>query len=521
MGPRSVARLPRSVHSMTIADPAASRTSSPAALSATVETPPDVANSSAPDSDPLGDRLDGGPLATGSQPVAPSHPQPPLVAQPTPAGLWWLSPASVVLLVIPASLALAWHYPDEVFRRAWTTPKSLSTDTVLQLAAVILVFVAVSGITVLLTRPVVASSRWPLLSPPAVALLRRAHWWLFGATAFGYAALLAAGFARGARPADLVARLTGGPVSADALKAQFAPVTGITSLTQLGIGFVIVTAVLLATAPRRADAVRLLLVLSWAVARAMIASERLAIMELILPLVAVLAMAAASRVRLRPLLRWLPALLVPLGVGIFAAFEYGRTWAFYRTQQDGSFLAFAAERFAGYYATAYNNGHLLLTHAQSGVPYLSVQGVWEAPGVAQSGIYERLNPAGPPDMKTIFTAYGNPEFNNPCGICLPVLDFGLSGALLFFAAFAVLVTLAYVAFLRGSPVGLLVYPALFTGLWELPRYLYWTQGRLLPTLVVLVAVGLAVARAGPPSSAHLTMQGASGGSPPAATPGGA
>lgn len=482
---------------MTLADPTAGRVPAPAAPPSPAAVAPDESDPTARvpgESRPTAQSEPSSAVTTGNAVVPPAPMSPPKVRTP-PAGLWWLSPAGVVLLVVPASLALAWSYPDEVFRRAWTTPKSLTTDTVLELALVVLVFVAVCVITVLLSRPVAASPRWPQLSLTAMALLRRAHWWLFLATAFGYAALLMAGFARGARPAELIARLTGGPVSADALKAQFAPVTGITSLTQMGIAFVVVTAVLLVAAPRRADAARLALVLVWALARAMIASERLAIMELVLPMIAVFAMAAAGHVRVRPLLRWLPVALVPLGVGLFAAFEYGRSWAFYRSRQDGSFLAFAAERFAGYYATAYNNGHLLLTHAQSGVPYLSVQGVWEAPGVAQSGIYQQLNPAGPPEVKAIFTAYGNPEFNNPCGICLPILDFGIGGALLFFAAFAVLVTLAYLAFLHAHPVGLLVYPVLFTGLWELPRYLYWTQGRVLPTLVVLVVLGLAVARA--------------------------
>jgi hypothetical protein len=33
-----------------------------------------------------------------------------------------------------------------------------------------------------------------------------------------------------------------------------------------------------------------------------------------------------------------------------------------------------------------------------------------------------------------------------------------------------------------------------TGLFELPRYLYWTEGRLAPSLVALAIVGVAVGR---------------------------
>ena len=35
----------------------------------------------------------------------------------------------------------------------------------------------------------------------------------------------------------------------------------------------------------------------------------------------------------------------------------------------------------------------------------------------------------------------------------------------------------------------LLYPPLVTGLFEVPRYLYWTQGRLAPALVALALIG--------------------------------
>lgn len=406
-------------------------------------------------------------------------------------GVWWLAPAGVTALVVFTSLGAAWYYSDEVFRRAWGAPKSLTTDTVQWIAITALVFVVASLATLLLARRQVVARRWPSLPLSVVPGLRKAHWGFFAATCVGYLALLLAAWSRGVRPADIVARFTGSG-SADLLKSQFAPITGVTSLTQMGIGFVIVTALLLLADPRRADGLRLALVLCLALGRAFVASERLAILELLLPLVAVGAMAVAWR--MRGFLRIAPLLLLPIVIAMFAVFEYGRSWAFYQTQQDGSFIPFAVERLAGYYATAFNNGELVIAQGDKGVPFLSVEGIWEAPGVAQMGLYERLNGSEPTELGWLLERYANPEFNNPCGLCLPIHDFGPWGAAIFFAIAGVLVTLAYVAFLNGHLVGLLVYPALFTGLWELPRYLYWTQGRLLPVLVLLLVVGTVMAR---------------------------
>ena len=87
----------------------------------------------------------------------------------------------------------------------------------------------------------------------------------------------------------------------------------------------------------------------------------------------------------------------------------------------------------------------------------------------------------------MLTQYGNPEFNNPGGLAVPVIDFGPVGALVFFLIAGVVIGFAYRSWRQGNPVGLLVYPVFFTGLLELPRYLYWTEGRVFPAMVFLLA----------------------------------
>ncbi len=424
-------------------------------------------------------------------------------------GLWWVSPTGAVALIVPGSLYLAWHYSDAVYRDAWRTPKALEPGTVALLYGGALVLMIAALIPQFAARRSLAAP-WPGFNTTQRAWLRRICGWLFWATLFGYAVLFAAAMARGATPSVILTALIG-QSSGDDLKDAFEPITGITSFTQMGIGFVIVAALVLLGGRDRTVLLRLLLVLFMALVRAFAASERLAILELIVPLIAIGAMAAVGSRKdsIRVALRFAPAVLMPAAIALFGIFEYSRSWTFYRARSSGSFVEFAIERFAGYYATAYNNGQLALTyqHQEGHVPYRSLQGLWTAPGAEQLGLYDRLNGAPAPELKPIFTMFGNPEFNNPCGICDPFVDFGPIGGLIFLACAGLIVGILYLGFANGNPVGLMVYPPMFTGLLELPRYLYWTQGRLLPTLVVLSVVGwwlirvkdrpLPTARAGP------------------------
>lgn len=415
------------------------------------------------------------------------------------AGVWWVSPVGAALLVVPASLLAAALYTDADYRALWGTAKSLTPATVLLIACALAVFL-LGALLPMFGHRRAAGTPWPALPPRSVPLLRAAARWLLGLTLFGYAALVGAAVTRGLRPADVAAALAGQAAAADNLKQLFAPVTGVTSLTQMGIAFAVVATVLIVSgaAPRRRLLVGLGLVTSLAAARAFLASERLALIEVVLPAVAVVAMAAATGRRpwARSAARAAPAALLPAAVVLFGVFEHSRSWAFYQRTSSGGFLDFALARFAGYYATAYNNHQLLADHTTvvAQVPFGTLEGLWSAPGVASAGLYEALNGGPPAAVGVVLAQYGNPEFNNPCGICTPLLDYGHIGGLVFIGVAGVVVGAAYWAFANAAPVGLLVYPPLFTGVLELPRYLYWTQGRLLPALTVLAVLGLLVAR---------------------------
>lgn len=432
-----------------------------------------------------------------------------------PLGVWWLSPVGAVLLVVPASLLGAWLIGDPRYRSEWRTPKELTAAFAVLMLLGLVAFVLGAGWWQLRCR-VTWRGRWPLLSADDRAVLHRANTWTFRLTVFGYLALAGIGLARGG-----VATLSGALTTfstSDAVKNTFAPVAGVSSFTQVGIAHVVVAGLLFR---RRRDPAwteadrtvhrRLYWVLGLALLRSFLLSERLAILELVVPLLALYALRRSvdPRRKVRRACRLAPAVLIPALVAVFGAFEYTRSWQFFKAHGDTSFWDFVVVRFAGYYATAYNNA--AIAHAHAGfpgrLPYSVIEFFWTAPGISQLNLYRRL--AGENAQHAFLTAiahYGSPEFNNPGGLGQPFLDLGTVGGLLFLLGLGVLSGWCWTRLRGGRPIGMLLYPVFLTGLYELPRYLYLPEGRVLPALVVLVLIGLRMER-GRPTRIALRLRG--------------
>lgn len=420
-----------------------------------------------------------------------------------PRGLWWVSPLSALALVVPISLWGAWKLPNATYERAWGTPKALTTQTTLLFLAGMLVLMIGGTVPLLLAGRRLLRKQWPNFSAVQWKRLSTGATWLYWLTIFGYVAMGAAGVARGVRPSDVIAAFVNQDNVGGQLKTAFSPITGITSFTQVGVAFVVVASLLVFHDPTRKLKVRLLVVFSLAFIRSFVATERLAILELVVPFIVVAAVRYVGdpRPRIRGFTRLAPIILIPAVIAVFSLFEYSRSWVFYRRQSSGTFVDFALERFAGYYATAYNNGQLALVHESliRSLPYQSIQAFWQAPGISQIDLYGILNGGPPPDFGVVLATYGNPEFNNECGLCGPFIDWGPIGGLIFFLCIGLLIGLAYRGFCNGSPIATLIYPALVTGLYEIPRYMYWTQGRVFSALVALAAIGIWMVRAKDPA----------------------
>lgn len=405
--------------------------------------------------------------------------------------LWWATPVGSLALVISLSLLVSVTISSYDYTFFYRVQKAITGPDIF------LYLLAGGALLIGAALPLVAGRRppttnWPDLDSHRLHIIDSAATVAFRLTVLGYAFFAAIGAARGARPSMLLHTLTDQSNYSDTLKTLFAPVAGVTSLTQIGIAYVVLAALLRAHGAWNHTGRRLTVVMLLGLFRAYFLTERLAVLELVVPFVLVAAVSA--RHRPRPSRRagampYLPLLALPLLLVVFGAFEYSRSWQYFKSRTTLSFPQFVVNRLAGYYATAYNNGALQLHYGSHlhRLPYDSIQGFWTSPGPAQLDLYHRLTGVfGPDALNTVLTQHGNPEFNNPGGLAVPLFDFGVAGGLLFFLVAGVLVGFAYRSFRTGQPLGLLIYPVLFTGLLEIPRYVYWTQGRAVPAYLVLL-----------------------------------
>ncbi len=420
----------------------------------------------------------------------------PSTAAPTP-GLWWLSPAVIPLVIGAAAIIPTALVGDVPFRTLWKTPKAITPETLMLFGfgAVALAFGALIGIA-MSPLPRLTSSPWPNLGERGIDILRRASTILTAATLVGYAGFLYLI----ARSGLSVAQLFGGSEAngTAAVKDVIGTIPGVTTLTQLGIGSVVISATVLVQQFSRAELAKMLIIVGFAVPRAYIYAERLAILELVLPITVVFAAKLSIGSRTRKIVaRALPVAGIALVVVVFGAFEYSRSWTFYRAHGETSFVGFALSRLAGYYITALNNGQLILSHLDSPGrwPYDTFEGFWDAPGISNLGLYERLGGLPPPYSKSgtapyndVLYQFGNNEFNNPSGYVGPFIDYGWLGGLIWLLLAGVVAGVLYQQFCSGRFLGLLLYPVFFLGLAELPRYIYWVQGRAIYTWVALLAI---------------------------------
>lgn len=422
----------------------------------------------------------------------------PLIPRP---GLWWLSPVAIALIIGAASIIPTALVGDEKFRTLWRTPKSITSETLLLFGcgAVALAFGALVAFSIY-HAPRPQAARWPALDTDILGLLRKASTVLTVLTVSGYIGfcflILRSGLS--------VSQLFAGSQDDGYLPAKDAIGTlpGVTTMTQLGVAAVVIATTVAVQQFSWFELSKILIVVGLAVPRAYIYAERLAILELVIPVsVVVAAHLSIGRRRQRTTARLLPLAGLALVVVVFSVFEYNRSWTYYRAHGQTSFVEFALSRLAGYYVTALNNGHLILEHMNwpGRWPFDTMDGFWSAPGIEQFGLYELLSGYPPPYGRgnvspyfDILAQFGNPEFNNQSGYVGPFIDYGWFGGLIFMFAIGVIAGLLYRLFCHGSPLGLLVYPVFFVGLVEMPRYVYWGQGRAtyawLAIAIVLVLV---------------------------------
>ncbi|MDH5519494.1 MAG: oligosaccharide repeat unit polymerase [Acidimicrobiia bacterium] len=420
--------------------------------------------------------------------------------QPTGRGVrsvWWLWPTAPLVLLVGPSLLATNAIDDDRFERAWRTPKGLDGYTTTVLMVIVAAFVVGTVLAALLeanraTRP----SVWPDPTPSSTRILQRIYPWLIGATVFGYAVWIGLGLSRGLSLADVRAVLATQDNFMLPIKAKLDTLAGVTTFTQVAIPAAIVGVLLNAQEPRASIRWGYRLLILLAAARAFMLAERLAVAEIVVPIMVVKAAHLSRRLegRRRLAVTLAPVFGVLLLVAGFAASEYTRSWNWYSRNTDADFVDFVSERLVGYYATSHNNGALLLNHGESqgSVPYFTTTFVWQIPPGSQLG--GDLADDVSDDRRRVLHEFANPEFNSPNGLASVVVDYGLVGGTIFALLSGLAIGGLHLSFLHGRILGLLLYPMVYTGLLELPRYLYWFQGRATPAILVAVAVTIAASQ---------------------------
>jgi oligosaccharide repeat unit polymerase len=240
------------------------------------------------------------------------------------------------------------------------------------------------------------------------------------------------------------------------------------------------------------------IVVGLAVLRALLNSERFALIELAVPFAVC---SLALRPRISKFARVALNLAPPVGLIalflLFTGFEYFRSWTNYYAGRDLSLWEFGAIRLLGYYVTSFNNGAYFLNRLDPlNAPYFTLHFLWGFP--LSSPVIKRLFPDPLLDSSDkwfyfpFLEADANVEFNNADGMLFPLMDYGIAGGLIYWLLIGVLCGLIYDAYRRQALSGLLLYPMLYLGLLELPLALYWGEGRAFPSLCLLAATPVVI-----------------------------
>jgi len=408
-----------------------------------------------------------------------------------------LHPSVVALLLgVPLTL-IAYLTPESTYLTLYRSPKSVDSEFIVIAVVIYLCFIVGSFFAI-------GTATESQAEDASLYCCWFVHP-LFFITLFGYLAW----FANGILTSGIGPILTEIHVvlfeqdfgSSDELKVELFPtIPGVTTLTQVGILYVTAETLLWVWkgSDRRSALLRFAVIALLAVFRSILLSERLALVELVIPVVVIFATTSELRERHKNLVRAAPVFLVLAVYVLFALGEYFRSWNFYRPLYHGSYLQFAAERLLGYYTTAINNAAVFYHYAPLQPLRYTFSDVFEFPILGSFVSIRYAAEFG--DRSTYATLslleqYANPEFNNVPITGVLVNDFSTLLAPVAAFVLGVLSVSLYRSFLRGRLIGVLVYPSWYVGILEIPRIYYWANVRYFPFLTLLVITLFAFALA--------------------------
>jgi len=427
--------------------------------------------------------------------------------------VWWLNPA--VAFGGPAIIAgfVAYITESANYVHFWRTPKYFDGSS-LGLLVLAVSFFSCGCILGLARRNGGGARReedWTLAIPwRSVRLLFSASFFL---TVVAYAIWFGVGLKHGLNLQVIMNIIRGSSDASYYLRDEYLPtIPGVTTGTQFGLTVIALAVPLGFAQGWRTVRWQCGTVFMLAFFRALLNSERLALLEVLVPfVVSFVGLKTLASRRLRLIVGSAPLLAVTLLYFFFGVSEYFRSWSAFYAARETSFWSFVGLRLMGYYTTALNNGALLWKIRNPLSLDLSLgtfMFLWKFPVIKDvlPIVLSALGLKPLPSLAIVDQRYAdvllanaNPEFNNATGIYIPFVDFGVAGGLLYWLLCGVVCGYLYKEFSRRTAPGVFLYPVLYIALIEASRVLYWSDGRFFPGMFLLTVSVIFVFRKAEPA----------------------
>lgn len=270
-------------------------------------------------------------------------------------------------------------------------------------------------------------------------------------------------------------------------------ISGVTTVTQFGIAYAVVYGLKVfqdrENLPRRYT-IMLATILGLALFRAATFSERIAIIEVVVPLFAIyVSSRRPQRTPVDFVLKMFPFFLYAVAPLFFALFEYLRSWVNHYAAIYDTFPHFIADRFALYYVTSLNNICALIQLS----PNPTFRGEWTLNWLYRFPGVGSLMPSSTLRGEDVWfqqflTLYASPEYNNTTGVLTVAYDWGMVLGMGLIFVYGALAGLAFASFRSGNGIGRYFYPIFLYSLLEILRIGYIYDGRAVSAMIGLIIV---------------------------------
>jgi oligosaccharide repeat unit polymerase len=268
---------------------------------------------------------------------------------------------------------------------------------------------------------------------------------------------------------------------------------GVTTLTQCGIAYVVLYLdhIWCVRAPfsHKRFHYYFLAIIALALFRVYVWAERLALIELVVPMGLMLFCyrAGDGHVFFRTIRCFGPVIGVVVLALYFAITEFYRSWNAHYQFLDEGFASFAQRRFLTYYYSALNNGAGLLEMLEWPTYEFDhiLQWVYRFPALI-GPIFRYAFDVETLDYRFL-ARYADPEFNNMSGVFTVFYDVGVAGASIYALVIGCLAGASYRGVVERRGFLRLFFPLMFMAIIESMRLVYLSEPRAFPAILAIAA----------------------------------